>query len=270
MWDLRSQTEYFKNSKKMNSSKFNRWFNIFILAGMTVAMALATLYKLRTADSGQALLIVAAFGSLMGVLSTVCSANAKILTFLFGLFDVTIYGVMCFMSGKYGNAALHLLYFLPMQFVGFFQWRRRGGADGKKLKARRLLPRQRLLCGAAFLVGSALCYFILFRISGSAAPLAGGAAVSFLKLGVLADALSTVCNIFGQLLMSMAYMEQWVFWIGVNIASVVMWSHTLSQSYDVGTDSSYALIYLLKYSFYLLNSLNGLRIWLGLSRSEKA
>lgn len=254
----------------MNSSKFNKWFNVFILVGMTVAMVLATLYKLRTADSGQALLIVAAFGSLMGVLSTVCSANAKILTFLFGLFDVSIYGVMCFMSGKYGNAALHLLYFLPMQFVGFFQWRRRGGASGEKLKARRLLPMQRFLYAAAFLAGSALCYFILYRVSGSADLLSGGAAVSVLKLGILSDALSTVCNIFGQLLMSMAYMEQWVFWIGVNVASVVMWSHTLSQSAAAGTDSSYALIYLVKYSFYLLNSLNGLRIWLSLSCPEKS
>ena len=104
-----------------NSDKFNKWFNIFILTGMTLAMVAATLYKLRSSQTDHALLIVAAFGSLMGVLSTVCSANAKILTFLFGLFDVSIYGVMCYMSGKYGNAALHLLYFLPMQFVAFFR-----------------------------------------------------------------------------------------------------------------------------------------------------
>ena len=122
----------------IDEKKFNKWFNVFILTGMTLVMVAATLYKLQNAESDKALLIVAAFGSLMGVLSTVCSANAKILTFLFGFFDVTIYGVMCYMSGKYGNAALHLLYFLPMQFVGFFQWKRRGASGGEKLKARRL------------------------------------------------------------------------------------------------------------------------------------
>ena len=42
-----------------------------------------------------------------------------------------------------------------------------------------------------------------------------------------------------------------------------MWSWTLSQ-----TGGSYALIYIIKYSFYLINSIYGLRIWLALSRKE--
>ena len=241
-----------------NSDKFNKWFNIFILTGMTLAMVAATLYKLRSSQTDHALLIVAAFGSLMGVLSTVCSANAKILTFLFGLFDVSIYGVMCYMSGKYGNAALHLLYFLPMQFVGFFQWRKAGAAGGGKssLKARRLSSRQRIYYSLGFLAALIVVYFVLLKLGGS------GAEMKILSLAILSDAFSTVCNIFGQLLMSTAYMDQWIFWIGVNISSVLMWSLTLASS----PADSYALVYLIKYSFYLLNSLNGLRIWLKLSR----
>ena len=81
---------------------------------------------------------------------------------------------------------------------------------------------------------------------------------------VLTDALSMMCNVLGQWLLSTAYMEQWIFWIGVNVASVAMWVLTLRQS----PDSSYALIYVVKYSFYLLNSLNGLRIWMALSRPD--
>ena len=253
-----------KKATTPKSEQFNKAFNAFILIGMTVSMIFITALKLQSAQTDKAMLLVAAFGSLCGVLSTVCSANAKILTFLFGLFDVSIYGVMCYMSGKYGNAALHLLYFLPMQFVGFFQWRKRGGASsGTKLKARRLGAKSRWIGAGAFLAGSAVCYYILFRVSGTANPVSGGAVASVLKLGILSDAMSTVCNIMGQLLMSTAYMEQWVFWIGVNVSSVVMWALTLSSS----PHDSYALIYLVKYSFYLLNSLNGLRIWLALSRS---
>jgi len=41
-----------------------------------------------------------------------------------------------------------------------------------------------------------------------------------------------------------------------------MWVLTLRQT----PDSAYALVYVVKYSFYLLNSLNGLRIWLALSK----
>lgn len=246
----------------MNNDKFNKYFNAFILSGMTVVMVVTTILKIKSNDDGAVMLMVAAFGSLMGVFSTVCSANAKILTFLFGFFDVTIYGIMCYIGGKYGNAALHLLYFLPMQFVGFFQWRGRSSSTSSgesKISARRLSPLKRILSGFAFLAGLALCYFILVKVGGSSSS------AGILKVAVLMDAFSTVCNILGQLLMSMAYMEQWFFWIGVNVASVAMWSVSLVGD----STSSFALIYVIKYSFYLLNSLNGLRIWMALSRTER-
>lgn len=240
------------------SEQFNKWFNAFILIGMAVVTVLVLAFKLRDAQDGQALLIIAAAGSLCGVLANVLSANGRILTFLFGLIDVTVYGVMCLTGAKYGNAALHLLYFLPMQVVGFFQWKGRG-ADGKEqVRARRLTGRGWLLWGGIFLVGLVAAYFILSALDKTEAA----GAVRWL---VLMDALSMMCNLIGQYLLSTAYMEQWFFWIGVNIASVLMWVLTLRQS----PDSSYALVYVVKYSFYLLNSLNGLRIWLNLSRGER-
>ena len=242
----------------MDDQKFNKWFNAFILIGMAVVTVLVLAFKLRDAQDGQALLIIAAAGSLCGVLANVLSANGRILTFLFGLIDVTVYGVMCLTGAKYGNAALHLLYFLPMQVVGFFQWKGRG-ADGKEqVRARRLTGRGWLLWGGIFLAGLVAAYFILSALDKT--EVAG--AVRWL---VLMDALSMMCNLIGQYLLSTAYMEQWFFWIGVNIASVLMWVLTLRQS----PDSSYALVYVVKYSFYLLNSLNGLRIWLNLSRGER-
>ena len=67
------------------SEIFNKLFNAFILVGMAVVTVIVTAIKLGDADSGRAMLIVAAVGSLTGVLSTVLSANGRILTFLFGL-----------------------------------------------------------------------------------------------------------------------------------------------------------------------------------------
>ena len=241
------------------SDKFNKWFNGFILVGMAVVTVLVLAFKLRDAQDGRALLIIASVGSLAGVLANVLSANGRILTFLFGLIDVSIYGAMCLTGAKYGNAALHLLYFLPVQVVGFLQWRRRGASGESQVRARRLDGRQWLLYGSIFLVGLVAAYFIL-------AALDKNEAAQVVKWMVLTDAVSMMCNILGQWLLSTAYMEQWYFWIGVNIFSVVMWVLTLRQT----PDSSYALIYVVKYSFYLLNSLNGLRIWLALSSSSRA
>ena len=241
----------------MTEKTFNKWFNTFILVGMAVVTVVVTAIKFQDADSGRAMLVISAIGSLMGVLCTVLAANGRILTFLFGIIDVSIYGVMCLIGTRYGNAALHLLYFLPMQFVGYFQWRKRGAEEQKKVKARRLDRKQWLLFGSIFLVGLVVAYLILSALDKTEAA-------GVVKWLVAMDAFSMMCNIIGQYLLSTAYMDQWFFWIGVNVSTIIMWVLTLRQE----PGSSYALIYVVKYSFYLLNSLNGLRIWLNLSRTE--
>ena len=239
----------------MTEKTFNKYFNAFVLIGMAVVTVLVTAIKFRDAENGQWLLLISAIGSLTGVLSTVLSANGRILTFLFGLIDVSIYGAMCLAGARYGNAALHLLYFLPMQFVGFFQWRKRGADASKEVRARRLSGKQWLLYGGIFLVGLVIVYFVLAAMDKTEAA-------GVVKWLVFMDAFSMMCNLVGQYLMSTAYMDQWFFWIGVNISTIIMWVLTLRQD----PSSAYAAIYLVKYSFYLVNSFNGLRIWYNLSR----
>ena len=82
------------------------------------------------------------------------------------------------------------------------------------------------------------------------------------KPKILLDATVMTLNIAGQVLLSFAFMEQWYIWILVNISSISLWAVALAS----GTGSGNAVVMLIKYIFYLLNSLNGLRIWLNLSR----
>ena len=253
---MRSKTD---EESEMTDKTFNKWFNTFILVGMAVVTVVVTAIKFRSADSGRATLLISAFGSLMGVLCTVLAANGRILTFLFGILDVSIYGAMCLIGTRYGNAALHLLYFLPMQFIGYFQWRKRGAEEKANVQARRLSGKQWLLYGGIFLAGLVAAYFILAALDKTEAA-------GVVKWLVFLDAFSMMCNIIGQYLLSTAYMDQWYFWIGVNVSTILMWVLTLRQD----PDSAFAHIYIVKYAFYLLNSLNGLRIWLNLSRGETA
>ena len=241
----------------MTEKTFNKWFSAFILVGMTVVTILVTGIKLRGASGGEWLLLLSAFGSLMGVLATVCSANGWIITFLFGLLDVSIYGVACWINWRdggsgLGNALLHFLYFVPMQFVGFFQWRQRGAKGESQVKARRLSPAMRWAWLGITVLATAVLYVILLRFDRSAAQ-------GFLRVAVLLDVVPLVCNVIGQLLMSTAYMEQWIFWIAVNITSIGLW---------ISSDKSFAPVYIVKYAFYLINSFNGLRIWYNLSKAE--
>ena len=233
----------------ISEKTFNKWFNIFILAGMAVATVLMTAFKFHNAENGRILLIISALGSLAGVCSTVFSANGRILTFLFGVIDVSIYGVVCLIGMKFDNAALHLLYFLPMQLVGYLQWKQRGAGSGEQVRARRLNGKQWGRCILAVVGVSVFLFSVHY----------GMIRLGFQDKFDYPDMFSTVCNIIGLYLMSTAFMDQWFFWIGVNVFSVIMWSVS---------SEPYSMIYLIKYYFYLINSLNGLRIWLKLSRPE--
>ena len=243
---------------RMTDKQFNKWFSAFILIGMAVVTCIVTGIKLRGAAEGQTLwLLMSALGSLMGVLATVCSANGWIITFLFGVLDVTIYGVACWVNwmeggSGLGNALLHFLYFVPMQLVGFLQWKRRGAKGDSQVKARRLTPAMRWAWLGISVVATVVLYLILARFDRSAAQ-------GFLRVAVILDVIPLVCNVIGQLLMSTAYMEQWIFWIAVNIFSIALW---------INSDQSFAPVYIVKYSFYLLNSFNGLRIWYNLSKDQ--
>ena len=232
---------------------------------MVLAVTVTTIFKLRQPEVKTFMLLLAAFGSVMGVVNTVMSANGNILTFVFGFIDVLIGTIVYLDNGIMGTFALHAFYFLPMQFVGFWQWSKRGaklrtGGDGPRLKARRLTGRQWIWLTVGIIIGIAALYLLLLYVDG--AKLDAGRIESIDKPKILLDAVVMVLNIVGQVLMSLAFMEQWFIWILVNVSSISLWSVAVVS----GAGSGNAAVMLVKYVFYLLNSLNGLRIWLSLSR----
>ena len=249
--------------------RFNLAFNIFLVTGMLVALVITTAFKMQQPGVKTFMLLLASFGALMGVVNTVLSANGHILTFVFGFIDVLIATIVYLDNGIMGNFALHAFYFLPMQFIGFWQWRKRGarvkGEEGgdTRVNARRLTGRQWAILAAGVAAGITVLYFLLTYIDG--AKMAAGRLDAVSKPKILLDAVVMTLNIAGQVLLSFAYMEQWYIWILVNISSISLWAVALAG----GTGSGNAAVMLIKYVFYLLNSLNGLRIWLNLSRKSR-
>lgn len=247
--------------------RFNLVFNIILVCGMFVAVAVTTAFKLQQPGVKAAMLLLAGFGSLMGVVNTVMSANGNILTFVFGFIDVLVGTLIYLDNGIMGNFALHAFYFLPMQVIGFWQWRRRGAGsrdeDGevRKVTARRLDGRQWMWLCLSLAAGIAVLSAVLFMVDSAKVDAGRLGSVDTSK--VLLDATVMALNIAGQVLLSFAFVEQWYLWILVNISSIVLWAVALAG----GTGSGNASVMLVKYVFYLLNSLNGLRIWLRLSRA---
>ena len=245
----------------MNDKKFNKIFSSVLLAMMVLVIAVTTAFKLQDPEARTVILLVAAFGSVMGVACTVLSANGLIWNFFFGVLDVVLCTIVALDNKLWGNFALHLFFFLPMQFVGLAQWRRRGAKGTEtEVKARRLTPSRRWMVAGATAAGLAVTYGILLFIKTRTLTLAE---INHFQL--FFDAAVFTFNIAGQILLSFAYMEQWILWNMVNVSSICLWGSTML----VDASSSYTVVMFIKYCFYLLNSINGLRIWLKLSRTDE-
>lgn len=191
--------------------------------------------------------VVGSIAAIAGVLCVVLVAKGSIWNYLFGLVNVSLYAYVSFKASAYGDAALNALYYLPMQFIGYFAWKKR--VNDTTVKARRLTSVQRLWVAAGCIALTVAVGFIL-KACGDAQP--------------FKDSATTVLSIVAQILMAMAFMEQWVFWILTNVISVVMWVMFAIKG------EPHAEVMIIMWVFYLLNSLNGLIVWLRLSESDRA
>jgi len=242
----------------MTDKKFNKWFSGILMSLMVLTIAVITGFKLQEPGARVALILIAAAGSVMGVASTVLSANGIIWTFVFGLLDIACCLIVDADNGIWGDFSMHLFYLLPMNIIGIYQWRKRGAVGTKsEVKARRLSGKQRWLVLGLTVVGLAAVYGILIAIKLWTVDPA-----EINRTQVFADAARTTFNIGGQILMALAFYEQWYLWILVNVASILLWGSTMLSS----AASSYTIVMFIKYCFYLINSFNGLRIWFNLSR----
>ena len=199
--------------------------------------------------------IVGSVAGVAGVLCVVLVAKGSIWNYVFGVVNVSLYAYISYKASLYGDAGLNALYYFPMQFIGWWQWRKRGaamsqseaGEQSVQVKARRFSWRQRALlfagCAAAVVAGG-----FLLKYLGDPQP--------------FKDSTTTVLSIVAQALMALAFMEQWILWIVTNVVSVVMWCVCVARG------DAHAAVMVIMWVFYLMNSVNGLRVWLALSRNS--
>lgn len=229
----------------MNSKVLNL-YDWLLIAGVIVSNLV---YSLLSGNVDP----VGSIAGIAGVLCVVLVAKGSIWNYLFGIINVSMYAYISYKASLYGDAALNAFYYVPMQFIGWWQWRRRGaamneaesGGNGVQVKARRFTWRQRAILAAGCAAAVIAVGFILRHI-GDPQP--------------FKDSTTTVLSIVAQALMALAFMEQWALWIITNVVSVVMWCICAARG------EAHAAVMVIMWTFYLLNSLNGFRVWLKLSR----
>lgn len=223
-------------------------YDWFLIAGVIVSNVV---YSLMTGT----LDVLGSLAGITGVLCVVLVAKGSIWNYLFGLVNVSLYAYISYKASLYGDAGLNALYYLPMQFIGWWQWRKRGAAvskaeadeNGVQVKARRFNWRQRAVLAFSCTAAVVTMGFVLKDL-GDPQP--------------FKDSATTVLSIVAQALMALAFMEQWALWIITNVISVIMWSICVARG------EAHAGVMVIMWVFYLLNSINGLRVWLKLSKKS--
>jgi len=181
----------------------------------------------------------ATIAAITGVICVVLSAKGHILCYLFGLIEVSLYVLISWKTNFYGEVMLNGFYFLPMQFIGFYNWRKNIG-NKSLVKARNLANKQKLILLTLSVTLIVIYGFLLELIEGN---------IPYL------DATTTVLSVIAMLLMVRAFVEQWWLWIVIDIFTVTKWIIAWSRQ------EANATIMVAMWLLFLINSIYGYWNW---------
>jgi nicotinamide mononucleotide transporter len=146
---------------------------------------------------------------LLGICSVVLSAQGNILTFVFGFGQVATYTYLCVREQFYAEIALNIYYFLTMIY-GVYVWKKRLQTDSSlQIQTRQLRGRYLPLLLLSVTAFSVLVGWFLQVYTDDPQP--------------YLDAFTTVPALVAQILMILAYREQWYIWMMVDVLALVMW-----------------------------------------------
>ena len=226
----------------MKNSTLN-WFDWFLIIGITVTSLISNVDGID---------VLGTTAGISGVVCVVLVAKRSIWNYPFGIINVLLYGYISYKAKVYGDAVLNLLYYFPMNIIGWIMWQSRRERDiesnetNSKVAARFMTHWGRTVMFSASIVATLLCGYLLSHFTADPQP--------------YKDSFTTVFSIVAMFLMVKAFMEQWILWVLVDFVSVIMWAWLWYKG------QPHADLVFLMWVFYFANAVNGLVVW---TRSAK-
>lgn len=221
--------------EEINMKKFlNDWTmfeKVWLVSATVIMLVLSFIWK----DS-----LIGMTASLTGMLCVVLVAKGKVSNYYFGIVNVGLYAYLSYQQGFYGEVMLNALYFLPMQFIGLYIWKKRLSSNGDFGVKVSILSNKEKSNWAIAAVVSIIAYAFALNLMGGNL--------------VIIDSTTTILQIIAMVLMVKRVKEQWLIWIVVNVLSIGMWFYAfLSTGDDVSI--------LVMWTAYLFNSIYGYVKW---------
>ncbi|AHG21638.1 nicotinamide riboside transporter PnuC [Chania multitudinisentens RB-25] len=202
---------------------------------------------------------IEAISTLFGLLCIWYASKEKIINYLFGLINVTLFAVIFFQIQLYASLLLQLFFFVA-NIYGWYAWSRQTQDHQAELQIRWLSLPKALVWGAVCVGGIALMTFNIDRVFAYLTQLTV-AIMQFLGFNAQLPALEPdafpfwdstmmVLSIAAMILMTRKYVENWLLWLAVNVISVVIFAY----------QGVYVMA--LEYVILMLIALNGSRLWI--------
>lgn len=158
-----------------------------------------------------------------GVACVVCTGKGKLSAYVFGLVNSVLYAIISYRSQLYGETMLNAIYYVPMQFVGFYIWSKNMNAETHEVDKHHMKMMGRIAMVLAIAVGT-IAYGYLLKYMGDAMP--------------FVDAFTTVSSVIAMIVSVKMFAEQWWIWIAVDVFTVYMWA----CDYMAGNDNMATLL----------------------------
>lgn len=168
-----------------------------------------------------------------GVACVVCTGKGKLSAYVFGLVNCALYAIISYKASLYGETMLNAIYYVPMQFYGFYIWNKNMNMSTYEVKKKHMKNSQRFIVLLGVIIFTILYGMILSKM-GDAMP--------------YIDSFTTISSIFAMIISVRMFSEQWWLWIFVDVFTVIMWGKAF-----IGGNESIAT--LLMWIVYLGNAI---------------
>ena len=168
-----------------------------------------------------------------GVICVICTGKGKLSAYLFGLINCVLYAIISYKAKLYGETMLNLLYYVPMQFIGFYVWNKHMNNTTYEVNKVHMTNKVRIKW-LIIMIFTTILYGYILKYLGDAMP--------------FVDSFTTMSSVIAMFISVKMYSEQWWIWILVDIFSVYMWW----TNFSIGSENFATL---LMWIVYLLNAI---------------
>ena len=186
----------------MTNIKQNSWKNHEI-AGLLIVYLTLVINAVVFQDN-----IIAVLSAFFGITYTILAGKGYPVCYIFGVSGSGLYSWLSFTQAFWGNLVLYLLYYIPMQILGFFKWNKNLKKNKNEIVKTNLNKNEFIKILIITSIISLFTILVLYYIHDK---------------NPIIDGITTVFSLAGMYLTVRRCIEQWQIWMLVNGLSAIMW-----------------------------------------------